>query len=121
MVYALSARHGFDARVIRGKGAPFTSVDRGLISNTFSMRLVNRTDSPQSYAFEVLTPKTATLDVFDDSQLELQPGEMSLVPLRVRFPSSLTFGNGNVPLTLLIVDGNQNRHEVSFRLLGPRQ
>ncbi|MCC7335705.1 MAG: cytochrome c oxidase accessory protein CcoG [Pirellulaceae bacterium] len=121
LVYALSARHGFDARVIRGKGAPFTSVDRGLISNTFSMRLVNRTDSPQSYALEVLTPKTATLDVFDDSQLELQPGEMSLVPLRVRFPSSLTFGNGNVPLTLLIVDGNQNRHEVSFRLLGPRQ
>ncbi|MCA9158176.1 MAG: cytochrome c oxidase accessory protein CcoG [Planctomycetales bacterium] len=121
LVFALSTKYGFDARVIRGKGAPFTSVARGLISNTFNMRLVNRTDQPQSYTFELLTPQTAQLEVIDESRLQLQPGDTAMVPLGVRFPSSLTFGDGNVPITLSIVDTSQNRHEVRFRLLGPRQ
>ena len=121
MIFALSTKYGFDARVIRGKGAPFTSVARGLISNTFNMRLVNRTDKPQSYTFKLLTPQTAQLEVIDESRLQLQPGETTMVPLGVRFPSSLTFGDGNVPIILSIVDTSKNRHDVSFRLLGPRQ
>ena len=121
IVYALSLQGGFDARVIRGKGAPFTSVSRGLISNTFYMRLVNRTDKPQSYAFDVLFPEGAELEVIDESRLELQPGQATMVPLGVRFSSSLTFGRGYVPITLSIIDSDHKHQEVNFRLIGPRQ
>jgi cytochrome c oxidase accessory protein FixG len=121
LAYAISTKYGFDARVIRGKGAPFTTVDRGLISNTFNMRLVNRTDESQSYEFKIIEPKSAVLEVIDESRLQLEPGQTTMVPLSVRFPSALTFGNGNEPIVLEIVDSSQNRHEVNFRLLGPRQ
>lgn len=119
--YALSLQGGFDARVIRGKGAPFTSVSRGLISNTFYMRLVNRTDKPQSYIFDILSPEGAELEVIDESRLQLQPGQIVAVPLGVRFSSSLTFGRGYAPITLSIVDSDQKRQEINFRLIGPRQ
>lgn len=121
LFYALSSKYGFDARIIRGKGAPFTTVDRGLISNTFNMRLVNRTDKPQSYFFEVVTPTSAKLEIIDEAALHLEPNETSMVPLSVRFPGSLTFGDGNEPITLEVKDSSDNRHEVSFRILGPRQ
>ncbi len=121
LAYAISTKYGFDARIIRGKGAPFTTVDRGLISNTFNMRLVNRTDQPQTYTFSVVTPTSAKLEVIDDTRLEIEPGQSTMVPLSVRFPGSLTFGDGNEPITLSIFDSSQHQHDVSFRLLGPRQ
>ncbi len=119
--YALTLQGGFDARVIRGKGAPFTSVSRGLISNSFYMRLVNRTGKPQSYTFDILAPAGAELEVIDDSRLQLQPGQTATVPLGVRFSSSLTFGRGYVPINLQIVDSDHKQQTVSFRLVGPRQ
>jgi cytochrome c oxidase accessory protein FixG len=121
LLFAISTKYGFDARIIRGKGAPFTQVERGVILNTFNLRLVNRTDEPQTYVLSVLTPKTATLDVIDDSTLQLDPGQTSMVPLNVRFPAGLTFGDGNQPISLDVVDSSQNRHHVDFNLLGPRQ
>jgi cytochrome c oxidase accessory protein FixG len=121
LAYAISTKYGFDARIIRGKGAPFTTVDRGLISNTFNLRLVNRTDSSQHYTLKVVTPESANLEIIDEGTLDLESNESSLVPLSVRFPGFLTAGDGNEPITLEVVDSSQNRHEVSFRLLGPRQ
>ncbi len=121
LAYAITTKYGFDARIIRGKGAPFTTVDRGLISNTFNMRLVNRTDEPQVYAIAVVVPTSAKLEVIDDTRLELAPGQTTMVPLSVRFPGSLTFGDGNEPITLSVTDSSQNQHDIHFRLLGPRQ
>ena len=33
LLFAISTKYGFDARIIRGKGAPYTTVDRGRIVN----------------------------------------------------------------------------------------
>ena len=121
LAFALSTKYGFDARIIRGKGAPFTTVDRGLISNTFNLRLVNRTDAPQTYTITVRQPISVKLEVIDESRLALQPGETTMVPLSLRFPSSLTFGDGNEPISLSVSDTAQHQHDVDFRLVGPRQ
>ncbi len=121
LVYAISTKYGFDARIIRGKGAPFTNIDRGIISNTFSLRLVNRTDVPQHYGLTIIEPAEAQLEIIDVSSVDLAPGATSLVPLSVRFPSSLTFGDGNEEIRLEVVDNSAHRHEVNFRVLGPRQ
>lgn len=121
LAYAISTKYGFDARIIRGKGAPFTTVDRGLISNTFNLRLVNRTDEPQTYDIVVVEPTSAKLEVIDDTRLTLEPGQTTMVPLSVRFPGSLTSGDGNEPITLSVTDSSQNQHDIHFRLVGPRQ
>jgi cytochrome c oxidase accessory protein FixG len=121
LVYAVSTKYGFDARIIRGKGAPFTSVERGLISNTFNLRLVNRTDVAQRYQLSILKPEDLTLEIIDTSAVELEPGQTSTVPISVRFPSSLTFGDGNEETTLQVIDSSNNRRQITFRILGPRQ
>lgn len=118
--YAVSTKYGFDARIIRGKGQPYTNVDRSTISNTFNMRLVNRTDTDQRYTLTIKEPADVRLEILDDSTIELKSGETSMVPINVRFKPSLTLRDGNEPAIIEIVDSKNNRHEVKFNLLGPR-
>jgi cytochrome c oxidase accessory protein FixG len=118
--FAISTKYGFDARIIRGKGQPFTSVDRNTISNTFNMRLVNRTDAEQHYKLVIVNPTNVRLEVLDESTIKLAPGETSMVPINVRFEPSLTMGVGHVESIIEIADESKHRNEVKFNLLGPR-
>ncbi|WP_417735987.1 cytochrome c oxidase accessory protein CcoG [Rosistilla oblonga] len=119
--YALSTKTTFDARVLRGKGAPFTTVARGRISNSFTIRLVNRTDEKQTYALQVAEPANVQLKVIDPTGLTLEPGGTSLVPVATEFSGSLTFGTGNQPATLEVTSSKDASKTVQFNLLGPRQ
>lgn len=121
LVFAIGSTYGFDARIIRGKGAPFTQASRGVTSNTFSLRLVNRTDKPQEYALTVVSPTTATVEILDGDSVALEPGKTSIAPLNIRFPSALTYAKGNHPIILKVVDSSGNHREIDFRVLGPRQ
>lgn len=120
LVFALSTKSGFDARVIRGKGAPFAIAAEGLVINTFKMRLVNRTKDPQTYRFTVVEPEGASIEVIDDVGLDLESGETSLVPLNIQFRPSITRGTGNSKITVNVSDGSENERLMKFRILGPR-
>ena len=118
-VAAVSTKFGFDARVIRGRGAPFTRVDRD-ISNSFRIRVFNRTDAVQSYSFEIAKPSEARLEIVDESTLNIQPGEDKYVPLFIRFPPHLTEGTGRIPIEFKIVDSAGNTRLTKTNLLGPK-
>ena len=120
LAYAISTKYGFDARIIRGKGALFTNVNSRTISNTFQLRLVNRSEVVQHYNLNMLQPQGVQLEVLDESAIELEPGETSMVPLNIRFEPSLTFGDGSEASVIEIVDESKHRHEIKFNLLGPR-
>ena len=120
LAYAISTKYGFDARIIRGKGALFTNLNSRTISNSFNMRLVNRSAVKQKYHLSILQPKGVQLEVLDESTTELEPGATSMVPINVRFEPSLTFGDGREATVMEIVDDSKNRHEVKFNLIGPR-
>lgn len=121
LMAAIATKYGFDARVIRGKGAPFTRQADGLISNSYQMRLVNRTDNDQQYEFKVISPEEAVIEVIDESALKIPAGDDKSVPLIVRFPAYLTLENGSVPLLLQISDQSGNQRSSTANLLGPRQ
>ena len=116
---AASTKYSFDARVIRGKGAPFTLLTSDEASNTFSIRLVNRSDQEQSYDFEVLSPASAKLEVIEPESLHLKRDESILLPIQISFPSNLTRGDGNAPVQLEIRDRDENVRELNFMLIGP--
>ena len=120
LVFSISQKSGFDARMIRGKGAPFHLAGEGQVSNSFSLRLVNRTDQEQTYKLEVELPDSLRLEVIDQEDLTLQPGESVLVPLGVRFPAGLTSGQGRVTTVMKISDQSDNQRTVTFQSLGPR-
>ncbi|NND98251.1 MAG: cytochrome c oxidase accessory protein CcoG [Pirellulaceae bacterium] len=119
-VFVVSTKTSFDARVLRGKGAPFNLLPGKLATNSFSIRLVNRSGEPQVFSFEVIDPKGVTLEVIDEEMLNLNPGDSKLVPVSVRFPNQLTSGDGNELVTMQISDGANNQKNVTFRILGPR-
>ncbi|WP_246114742.1 cytochrome c oxidase accessory protein CcoG [Rubripirellula tenax] len=118
--YAIGVKSGFDARVIRGKGNPFTVEKGGMVSNSFHLRIVNRTDVQQNYQLTVISPDGAKLEVIDVDKLTLQPGDSRLVPFSLRFPTRTTFGDGNEEAKLEIADESENERVVDFRILGPR-
>ncbi|WP_246151467.1 cytochrome c oxidase accessory protein CcoG [Rubripirellula reticaptiva] len=119
-LFALGVKSGFDARVIRGKGNPFTVAGDGLVSNSFHLRLVNRTGETQSYALQMVSPQGTLLDVIDAEKLTLEPGDSKLVPFSLRFPARATFGDGNELATLKVSDASENERMMEFRILGPR-
>ncbi|MCA9191604.1 MAG: cytochrome c oxidase accessory protein CcoG [Planctomycetales bacterium] len=119
LVYAISTKFGFDARIVREKGAPFTNVERGVISNSFRLKLVNRSDKPEHYTMTIVSPP-ATLEVIDESRLDLEPGSNSEVPFTVRFSSGQTLGVGNAPLVMEMADSNGHTKRLEFKILGPR-
>ncbi|MFK8111624.1 MAG: cytochrome c oxidase accessory protein CcoG [Rubripirellula sp.] len=120
LLFAISTKSGFDARVIRGKGAPFTVESQSRVTNTFKIRLVNRTKQSQSYAFVVVDPVEASIEIIDDQGLRLDPRETSLVPVNVHFPATVTRTVGSSEISIEITDSSDNKQLVDFRILGPR-
>ncbi len=121
LVFAISTKYSFDARILRGKGAPFTRVERGVISNSFNIRLVNRTDTTQRYSISLDKPLDAEIELVDPETLDIEAGQSKLVPVHVRFPSYLTIGAGNAPVEFVIRDASEHEKKTSSTLIGPHQ
>ncbi|MCA9136378.1 MAG: cytochrome c oxidase accessory protein CcoG [Planctomycetales bacterium] len=119
LVYAISTKSGFDARIIRKSGAPFTVYPDGTVSNEFRVRLVNRTSDTQIYSVTPDDSEEITIEVLDEDKLQLKADQSVLVPVHVKFKSSLTRGNGHKIVSATIKDQSNNVREVEFSLLGP--
>ncbi len=118
--FALATKRGFDARLVRGKGAPFSMSTVGNVSNAFQIRLVNRTDQDQTYRFAISGIEGAELSIVDEKLLSIEPGGSRVVPVTVSFPVGLTAGNGNHLGELQVSDGNEQQRVLPLRVLGPR-
>ncbi|SMP54504.1 cytochrome c oxidase accessory protein FixG [Neorhodopirellula lusitana] len=119
-VFAVMSKVGFDARLLRGKGAPFSMTTKGAVNNSFRLRLVNRTDSEQTYSLSVVNPEGVTLEVIQKDMLTLPSGGNVLIPLSVEFAPAITRGDGNEPATLVVEDASDHSNNIKFKLLGPR-
>ncbi len=118
--YAVRSKVGFDVRLLRGKGAPFSISNTGQVNNSFKLRLVNRSNQAQTYTLTVSSPANVTLEVIQEELLTLEPGGNVLVPLSIDFAPAITRGAGNEAAVLRVNDGSDREHELDFKLLGPR-
>ncbi len=118
--WAVGSTSGFDARLLRGRGAPFSITATGKVNNSFRLRLVNRSTEPQQYTLAVTTPENVKLDVLQDELLKLEPGGNELIQLNVEFPPIATRGSGSESAILVVEDGQERKQELPFMLLGPR-
>lgn len=117
--WAVATKSTFDARVIRGQGAPFTIDGDFQVLNSFKLRLVNRTDAAQVYSLEIETPNGIEIQIVDTDDLRLDAGESKMVPIHLRFSSDLTDGDGNERVQMNVTDSDSNSRTVGLRILGP--
>lgn len=118
-VIVLGTKYAFDAQITRAPGNPFTRLSAAEVRNTLRLRLVNRSNQPQSYQVELLTPTRARLQVLNQQSLQLAPGETVTVPVVLDFGTRLTAASGKVDAQIRIVDESQNERLLECRLLGP--
>ena len=74
----------------------------------------------QRYDLTIQSPAGVSLEVIRESDVRLDPGATMLVPLALTFDRRITREDGNAVTRLLIVDEDDNRRIVEFRVLGPR-
>lgn len=121
LVFAISTKSGFDARLIRvAGGTPYTIVANGTASNEFRLRLVNRTSERQVYTLVVEEGSDVKIEILDVDKMSLDAGESALVPVHVTFTTSLTRGSGRLVVTATISDQSENVREVELPLSGPK-
>lgn len=115
----LTMKFAFDARVLRSPGAPFTVNSDRKLQNNFQLRLVNRSQSSQTYHVAVKQPAGAIAS-WGDSQPTLKPSDSKLVPLIVTVPLSEIAGRGKLDGVLELRDDAGNLREVAINLMGPQ-
>ncbi|GIW99149.1 MAG: cytochrome c oxidase accessory protein CcoG [Pirellulaceae bacterium] len=119
--FSLSTRRGLDVRVVRGKGAPFVNYQPGRVLNNFYVRIVSRTHATRRYDLAILRPADARLEIVEPELLEVPPADSVLAPIRIDFPTWITFGDGQETVELRVSDDVGNERTVNFRLVGPKQ
>jgi cytochrome c oxidase accessory protein FixG len=114
---SLAGKASADVTLLRGLGAPFSSLPSGEISNQIRLKITNRTAEERSYGFSILEPATLNM-VAPENPLVLQPGEtQTTAAFLITSPDAFT--NGELEIVLLVEDGVDFREERSYRLLGP--
>ena len=120
LVFAISSRSGFDARILPAKaGAPFTKFDDGTVSNEFKLRLVNRTDEQQTYTVNPAEKTSVEIEVIDPSMMTLEPGDSVLVPIHVTFPMGFTRNGGRQRTYMTVEDQQDQQRRLEYTLRGP--
>ena len=118
-VLVLSTKYAFDARLIRGAGNLFYRNDDGTVTNTFRLRLDNRSTEPHQYTVNALDPANAVVKASDDGPIELPGNGTTLVPLTIKVKAGQIDAGGRRTGKILIKDDIGNERTVSLQLLGP--
>lgn len=118
--FILSFKFAFDARVLPASGgAPYVVGSNMVVQNNFKLRLVNRSQTEQTYQFKTIDDEISVKNS-DGTDVVLQPGETVRLPIDVHFPVRLTAGRGSSSTQLIVSDSSGATRELTLRLLGPR-
>jgi polyferredoxin len=118
---ALATRAAFEVDVLRERGALYSDTADGRISNSYSLRVLNKTQDPQRYRLEVRSdlPIEVARSRALESELRALPGERLDLPLTLgaaREAVSLP----STPVTIELCELSSGRcAQAETRFLGP--
>ena len=116
--YALSVREPADVTILRGLGAPFTTLADGRISNQIRVKIANRTGEPREYRLELTGLPEATL-VAPMNPLRVTGHGTETASAFVLVPAGAFGGGGERAVTFRIGDGHGFVADHPYRLIGP--
>ena len=117
-VYLLRTQSGADVLLVREQGALFVNhEDAREISTGVRLRVTNRTDAPQSYSAQVISPQGARLSGFEP--LGLEPSEKGSRVFRLYAPYD-TFVDGISVVDVRVVDAAGDLEIIrQYKISGP--
>ena len=108
-----------DVTLLRNFGNPFTMLANGQIANSMRLKVQNRTDKPQEYAFQLVNVPEARI-VADRNPLTVAPDHAETQGFVIEVPLGAFAGKlGTIDVTLRVTDGQGFSKDVAARLLGP--
>ncbi|MCB1686042.1 MAG: cytochrome c oxidase accessory protein CcoG, partial [Pseudomonadales bacterium] len=118
---ALFNRSTFEVDVLRERGELFRTSAKGMVSNAYSLRVVNKTQSPQNYSVVVESALPIELISADAvaAALASEPGELVDAPMTLSAPAA-AIQSPNTPVTITLCETSSGEcvSEVSS-FLGP--
>lgn len=115
--FSLAKRETADVTLLRGLGTPYSELDSGIVSNQIRVKIVNRSNAPQSYTIELVGVEGAEL-VAPENPLGVQPNKAVSTTIFVNLPRD-RFVDGKLAAKLRIHDGEAFDRTLDYRLLGP--
>ncbi|MEM9065181.1 MAG: cytochrome c oxidase accessory protein CcoG [Planctomycetota bacterium] len=103
-------------RVLRGRGAPFTVLENGRVSNSVQVKIHDRTPDGSTYQLTLVGVEDGQV-VSESTEITLAPGEIRTEPMLFCVPPQ-AFETGRIDVELLVsTDGFET--SVPYRMLGP--
>ncbi|MBI5865451.1 MAG: cytochrome c oxidase accessory protein CcoG [Planctomycetes bacterium] len=106
-----------DITLLRGLGAPYTTLEGGEVANAFRLKICNRTDKPAAYRLEIVEPADARLTSVENP-LEVAGGQQRTDGVMIVAPLA-AFQSGKARARVRISDGGEFSQIVGCQLLGP--
>ncbi|WP_417387383.1 cytochrome c oxidase accessory protein CcoG [Gimesia sp.] len=110
-------KKSFDVTVMRNYGNPYIVTDQDLVENNLQIKLVNRTDAPETYQLKIEGSDDVHMEVMAGTSLQAR--ETKTIPLLVSAPRA-SFVGGLREVDLVIhARENAEERKVTCQLLGP--
>ncbi|MHC5004188.1 MAG: 4Fe-4S dicluster domain-containing protein, partial [Planctomycetota bacterium] len=116
-VTVLVTRAPADVTLLRAGGRPYVTLESGEISNELRIKIVNRTEEPRAYSFDLANLEGGRLAGVDDP-VRIGPGESVTTVASVVAPPG-RFSMGRASVTVLVRDDAGFEKKTTYRLQGP--
>jgi cytochrome c oxidase accessory protein FixG len=119
LAIGLSSRGTAKLTVLRGLGAPYTTLPGGAISNQLRAKIQNQSNVERAYAIFVVAPFNATL-VAPENPLTVPPGESRTTLIFVNTPAEAFTAGDSLDISIRITSAEFTAQQ-EWTLLGPAQ
>lgn len=118
-LFVLTNQSSANVTLLRNLGQPFITLDDQRVQNTLRLKIVNRTDQPQTYVIEVEQPDGVGVTL-QDGPVTIGPGQSETTPIQLVAPFA-KFKNGRLNVTLSISDASGPVKREIVQMKGPFQ
>ncbi|MEM1354787.1 MAG: cytochrome c oxidase accessory protein CcoG [Planctomycetota bacterium] len=118
-LFVLVNQSSADVTLLRSLGQPYIILNDQRVQNTLRLKIVNRSDQPQTYRVEIESPDGVRIRMMD-GPLPLQAGQTQTTPIQLAAPFEM-FRAGRLDVTLVVRDESGLEHREQVQLKGPFQ
>ncbi|WP_148863075.1 cytochrome c oxidase accessory protein CcoG [Marinobacter fonticola] len=120
LVFTLVSRVPIELDALRDRGALYQMNGRGMIENSYTLKVQNMTEVPQTFSLSVSGLESA--HILTDTQFRLGAGENLSLPTVIEVsPESVTDTNNDIMFTVIAAGNADLRAGTESRFLGPRR